>query len=79
MVRFRLLWFTALLTVVPGSAAETAAWGSAANGVRMATAINSGPHAEIRITVQNVDDKPLLLPFGSLIGSRFYETVSSAG
>jgi hypothetical protein len=71
MRRFRLLASAVLVFVLPGVAADP--WGSAVNGVRMGIAISSGPNSEIRITVQNVDDKPLLLPFGALIGPRFYD------
>jgi hypothetical protein len=65
------LWASAVLVFVRfGVAADV--WGSAVNGVRMGIAISSLPNSEIVVTVQNVDDKPLLLPFGALIGSRLY-------
>lgn len=68
------IWFAAvplLALVLPAVAAEPGAWGPAVHGVRMGIAID-GRSTTIRITVQNVEDKPLLLPLGSLIGSRFY-------
>jgi hypothetical protein len=71
MRRFWLLASAVLVFMLPGVAAD--AWGSAVNGVRMGIAINSGPNPEIQITVQNVDDKPLLLRVGVLIGPRFYD------
>jgi hypothetical protein len=40
--------------------------------VRLAVELSGGPHAEMRIAIQNLDDVPLLVPFGGLIGSRFY-------
>lgn len=49
------------------------AWGSAVKGVRLGIAISSVPTSEIVVTVQNVDDKPLLLPFGVLIGPGLYD------
>jgi hypothetical protein len=39
----------------------------------MGIAVTSAPHSEIRITVRNAGDQPLLLPIGALIGSRFYD------
>jgi hypothetical protein len=48
-------------------------WGSSVNGLRIGIAIKSGLHPEIRIAVRNVDDSPVLLTFGSLIGPRFYD------
>jgi hypothetical protein len=71
MRRFWLLASAVLVFILPCIAAD--AWGSAVNGVRMGIAITSGPNPEILIKVQNVDDKPFLLPFGALIGSRFYD------
>ena len=71
MRRFWLLTAVAFVFVLPGVAA--ADWGSTLDGVRMGIAIGSGPNSEIRITVQNVDDKPLLLSFGALIGPALYD------
>jgi hypothetical protein len=39
----------------------------------MGIAIVRGPDSGIRITVQNAGDTPLLLPFGALIGSHYYD------
>jgi hypothetical protein len=39
----------------------------------MGIAVTSAPHSEIRTTVRNAGDQPLLLPVGALIGSRFYD------
>jgi len=47
--------------------------GSAVNGLRMSIAITSGPNSEMRITARNVDDRPLLLLFGTLMGPRMYD------
>ena len=71
MCRFWLGASAVLVFVRFGVAAD--AWGSAVNGVKMGIAISSTPNSEIVVTVQNVDDKPLLLPFGALIGSRLYD------
>jgi len=71
MRRFWLCASAVLVFVPLGVAAD--AWGSAVNGVRLGIAISSVPNSEIVVTVQNVDDKPLLLPFGVLIGPGLYD------
>jgi len=71
MCRFWLLVSAVLVFVFPGVAADD--WGSAVNGVRMGIAIGSGSNPEIHVTVRNIDDQPLLLPFGALIGPGLYD------
>jgi hypothetical protein len=58
--------FVIVSTVV---AAEPGRWGPAVSGVRLGIGITGH---QIWIAAQNVGDAPLLLPFGALIGSRFY-------
>jgi hypothetical protein len=71
MRRFWLLTVVAFVFVFPGVAAD--AWGSDVSGVRMSIAVASGSNPEIQITVQNINDKPLLLTFGALIGPDLYD------
>lgn len=53
---------------------EASEWGNAIGGMQMSVALapESGREPAIRITVKNVGDKPLLLPLGEMIGSKFY-------
>ena len=59
---------------LPGCRAEPKPWGEVVNGLRMSvrlTAENS-PDAQFVITVENVGDKPALLPLGNIIGYEAY-------
>ena len=71
MRRSWLLVSAAMVFTIPCAAAD--GWGTHVNGVRMGIAISGAPESEIRITAQNAGDQPLLVPFGALIGSRFYD------
>jgi hypothetical protein len=67
--RISLLASTLFVIVSTGVAAEPGAWGPAVGGARLGIGVSGH---KIRITAQNVSDAPLLLPFGALIGSQFY-------
>jgi len=63
----------ALLCAVNAVAADT--WGSPVAGVELRISLIDTPHPEIRVTVQNVSETPILLPLGALIGARFHDLV----
>jgi len=65
--------FVCFVTALPAVTAEPARWGSAVSGLRMSLEYSGGANAEVRVTVQNVDNKPLLLPLGALVGPRDYD------
>ena len=62
MRRFVLLAAALLVAAFPAIAAE----------LRLDVALTSGPHPEMRVVIRNLADVPILIPYGALIGSRFY-------
>jgi hypothetical protein len=73
MPLFPVLIFAALAAQQGGSSADANEWGQAVNGVQMSVALvsQSGHDPLIRIVVKNAGDKPLFLPLGEMIGSKF--------
>jgi hypothetical protein len=58
-----------LMPMIPGLSADPVNWGPTVDGVRMSVAIiGNGTDADLQITVQNVGDRPLLLPVGTAYG-----------
>lgn len=67
MAGFRTAALTILISVLPGFAADSGAWGPTVDGVKMSVAITAnGADAELHITIKNVAEEPILLPLGRL-------------
>ena len=57
------------VALVPVVLTQSSTYGTATNGVKLRIEIQSQSGAELWITVQNVGDKPLLVPIGNLYGA----------
>ncbi len=64
------LLIAALPGARPGAESDELEWGPQVDGLRLATAVSTGGKGEpqIRVTVNNDGDKPLLLPFAFATG-----------
>ena len=61
-----------LLAALPCAAADAAEWGQTVDGLRMSVAVVSDSRSDpqVRVTVNYVGDKPLLLPFAFISDTR---------
>jgi hypothetical protein len=59
-----------LIAALPAVAADAVQWGSTVNGLKMSVAlsIDSTKNGEIRVTLQNLGDKDILIPLGMIVG-----------
>jgi len=59
-----------LIAILPTVAADALKWGPTVNELRMSVALSSdaAKHGEIRVTLQNLGDKDILVPLGMIVG-----------
>ena len=60
-----------LITALPAVAADGLQWGPTVNGLRISVALSNDAtkDGEIRVTLQNLGDKDILIPLGVIVGN----------
>jgi hypothetical protein len=60
-----------LITALPAVAADPVNWGPTVDGVRMSVALSNDAtkDGEIRVTLQNLADRDILIPLGVIVGN----------
>jgi hypothetical protein len=69
MAGARLTVLAVLLSVLPAFAADAVGWGPADNGLRISASLSRPNSRELRVTLENLGTKDILIPLGVKVGN----------